>query len=186
VLRESATLARPGGVIRPFIEFSQTVVPLLRMLLTGTDGEERRYVLRLLAALGHDPQEKKQASGFPRVLAAPGKESVLMNPLTRRERDVVALLALRLTDKEMAERLCISLNTVNSHLKHIYRKLEVNDRHTVVIKAQSLGILQDRRATARPVGTAQTARKDPSRGCGPLASPNRQRLAANEGRRLRD
>jgi hypothetical protein len=86
----------------------------------------------------------------------------------------------------MAQQLGISPNTVNSHLKHIYRKLEVNDRHTVVIKAQSLGILQDRRATARPVGTAQTARKDPSRGCGTLASPNRQWLAANEGRRLRD
>jgi LuxR family maltose regulon positive regulatory protein len=152
-LREAVNLACPGGVVRPFLECGQTLVQPLRMLISRSGEVDKRFVQRLLAALGHDIQPIiQQASGFPRVLALQETQVDLMDPLTRRECDVVALLTLRLTDKEMAEQLSISPKTVNSHLKHIYQKLKVNDRYSAVIKAQSLGIVQDRRAIGRAGG----------------------------------
>jgi len=48
--------------------------------------------------------------------------------LTRREREVAQLLANGKTDAEIAEALCLSTYTVNSHLRKIFSKLEVNNR----------------------------------------------------------
>lgn len=60
--------------------------------------------------------------------------------LTVREREVLNLLALGLTNKEIAERLVISDNTVKRHLKAIFAKLTVNTRAAAVAKAVSLGV----------------------------------------------
>ena len=65
-------------------------------------------------------------------------------PLTNREQEVLELLAQRLRDKEIAEQLFVSSETVRSHLKHIYQKLHVNKRHEAVAEATSLGILTGR------------------------------------------
>lgn len=52
----------------------------------------------------------------------------LHDDLTQRERDVLRLVALGLTDAQVAERLVISRRTVNFHLTSIYRKLQVSSR----------------------------------------------------------
>ena len=52
--------------------------------------------------------------------------------LTRREREVVALVDASLSDVAIAERLCVSENTVGTHLFHVYRKLGVHGRREVV------------------------------------------------------
>lgn len=54
------------------------------------------------------------------------------NTLTSRERDVMELVAKGLADKQIADRLGISLLTVNSHLKNIYAKLDVHSRAEAV------------------------------------------------------
>jgi DNA-binding NarL/FixJ family response regulator len=54
--------------------------------------------------------------------------------LTFREREVVQLLTKGLLDKQIADQLAISLQTVNSHLKHIYAKLGVRSRTEAVVK----------------------------------------------------
>lgn len=48
------------------------------------------------------------------------------NPLTAREKEVLDLLAQGLSYKMVADKLFISFNTVNSHIKHIYEKLHVS------------------------------------------------------------
>ncbi len=48
--------------------------------------------------------------------------------LSRKEKEVIALVMNGLSDKEIAVRLFISINTVKTHLKHIYEKLEINGR----------------------------------------------------------
>lgn len=63
-----------------------------------------------------------------------------LDSLTGREREVVALLARGLTNKEIAEALVITTNTVKRHLKAIFEKLEVHTRAAAAAKAVSAGV----------------------------------------------
>ena len=60
-----------------------------------------------------------------------------LNALTEREREVLDLLAQGLTNKEIAEKLVITTNTVKRHLKAIFEKLDVHTRSAATAKATS-------------------------------------------------
>ena len=57
-----------------------------------------------------------------------------VDPLTKREEEVLDLLAKGFSSNEIGHQLNIGLETVNSHLKHIYGKLHVRSRTEAVIK----------------------------------------------------
>jgi len=61
--------------------------------------------------------------------------------LTHREREVLDLAAQGLTDKEIAEQLSISINTVKSHIRNVLSKLQVNTRHEAARVATNKGLL---------------------------------------------
>lgn len=61
--------------------------------------------------------------------------------LTQREQEILSLVAQGLSNREIAEQLCVSRYTVESHIKHIYRKLSVSKRTKAVSTARYLGIL---------------------------------------------
>ena len=61
--------------------------------------------------------------------------------LSIRELDALKLIAENLTNQEIADRLFISLNTVKTHLKNIYLKLEVDNRTKAVMKAKELRLI---------------------------------------------
>jgi LuxR family maltose regulon positive regulatory protein len=60
------------------------------------------------------------------------------DPLTARERDVLAMISQGLSNKRVARTLEISPETVKSHVKHIFLKLEVTTRTEAVVRALSL------------------------------------------------
>ncbi|MBL7201928.1 MAG: response regulator [Anaerolineae bacterium] len=71
---------------------------------------------------------------------AAGRPDDELNALTGREREVLALLARGLTNKEIAQALVITTNTVKRHLKAIFAKLAVHTRSAAAAKAVSAGV----------------------------------------------
>jgi len=65
----------------------------------------------------------------------------LAAPLSEREREVLNLLARGFSNAECASILTISTNTIGTHVKNIYRKLEVNSRAEALFEASSQGLL---------------------------------------------
>ena len=81
-------------------------------------------------------------------LGAPGKgslasnQSALIEPLTARELEVLALLAEGITNREIGDRLFVSLGTVKRHTHNIYSKLGVSSRTQAIIRGQELGMME--------------------------------------------
>jgi LuxR family maltose regulon positive regulatory protein len=63
------------------------------------------------------------------------------DPLTYRERELLAYLPTRLTNPEIAKRLYVSINTVKTHMAHIYRKLGATSRDTAIERAREMGLI---------------------------------------------
>ena len=78
-------------------------------------------------------------SQFRELAAAEDDLGALFSPLTGREIEILDCIAQGLTNKEIAERLCISSQTVKNHVTAILRKLQVNDRTSAVIYALRRG-----------------------------------------------
>jgi DNA-binding NarL/FixJ family response regulator len=62
--------------------------------------------------------------------------------LTRRELEVLALVVEGKRNKEIAETLCITVSVVETHIRHIFQKLDVSTRTQAAILAVSNGIIQ--------------------------------------------
>lgn len=82
---------------------------------------------------------KTFANTIKNVKAGLGSDPVLQS-LTDREREVLALLARGLTNKEIAHVLTITPNTVKRHLKSLFTKLDVNTRSAASARAISMGV----------------------------------------------
>lgn len=103
-------------------------------------------VSRTLAAwdvAGATPRRKPQSRSIPARLVAPSPTSPLLTALSRREHEVLQLLAEGLTDAQIASVLSVSRNTVNTHTRKIYRKLGVNSRMAATRYAAEHGLLDD-------------------------------------------
>ena len=77
----------------------------------------------------------------PATVSRPKPLRDLVVPLTDREYVVLSLLPTRLSNVEIAERLGVSLNTVKTHLKHIYRKFDAVRRSDAISAAERLHLL---------------------------------------------
>jgi LuxR family maltose regulon positive regulatory protein len=84
----------------------------------------------------HQPGLDHAAAATPAVAGPGGDEG-----LSEREREVLRLLASDLTGPEIAGQLFVSVNTLRTHTKHIFTKLDVNTRRAAVRRAGELGLL---------------------------------------------
>ncbi|HTQ93416.1 MAG TPA: LuxR C-terminal-related transcriptional regulator, partial [Streptosporangiaceae bacterium] len=82
-----------------------------------------------------DPQPEPAAESAPVVRAG------LPDPLTRRELTILRFLATGMSTMEIAEELCLSVNTVKTHLAAIYRKLPASRRRDAVLRARELELI---------------------------------------------
>ena len=80
-----------------------------------------------------------ESDGTPRRLEA---RNQLDEPLSKREREVLSLLASGRTNSEVARELFVSVGTVKSHTGNIYRKLEAKNRAEALARARELELLQ--------------------------------------------
>jgi LuxR family maltose regulon positive regulatory protein len=133
MLGDALALAEPGGFIRIFVDEGPPMARLLYEALS--QGIAPDYVQRLLAAFPINEPEQVD----PSKSQAP--ESEMIEFLSERELEVLGLLAQGLKYNQIAEQLIVSLNTIRSHTKNIYNKLEVNNRTQAIQKANDLNFL---------------------------------------------
>jgi LuxR family maltose regulon positive regulatory protein len=132
-LGPTLALAEPQGYVRLFADEGQPMTHLLTQV-SGYTTASPGYLQQLLAAIlpkhrplpSHAQQEKQQT---------------LIDPLSARELEVLALLAIGLSNQQIADRLVISLNTAKRHIKHILAKLAVTNRTQAVARARELHLL---------------------------------------------
>lgn len=127
-LGRSLALAARGRYVRAYLDLGADMQRLMARYPFPSEYDE--YVSALREAFAN---EGLRPSG-------PIKQA-LPEPLSNRELDVLALMAERLSNKEIAGRLHVSLPTVKSHANRIYQKLHVHNRRGAVEKAVGLGLL---------------------------------------------
>ena len=130
-LERAITLAEPGEWIRPFVEAGSEIVPMLSRYVDQQGSTS--YTYKLLA-------DCKTEVGTEVEISIP-PTAQLIEPLTNRESEILELLGKRLTNKEIAAELYISVGTVQQHLNHIYAKLNVKGRRQAIAKAAELALL---------------------------------------------
>jgi LuxR family maltose regulon positive regulatory protein len=133
LLGEALALAEPGGFVRTFIDGGPPMARLLYEALSR--GISPDYVGRLLEAFPSTEPEQTDSSQTPTL------KFELIEPLSEREIEVLQLIAEGLTNREIATRLYLSLNTVKVHTRNINGKLDVSSRMKAVARARALGIL---------------------------------------------
>ncbi len=83
-----------------------------------------------------------EAQGAPRKPGEADQPAALVEPLTGREVEILALAARGLTNKAIGAELAISDRTVQNHLAHIFGKLNAASRTEAVMRAVSLGVIE--------------------------------------------
>ena len=127
-LTRALALGQSDSYRRPFVDAGPVVRELLvREVRRGT--AHRAYVAELLAALDR------------RAARVEITRPELLEPLSDRERAVLRYLPTMMTNSEIAAELFLSVNTVKTHLRSIYRKLGTTRRRDAVECARRLGIL---------------------------------------------
>jgi LuxR family maltose regulon positive regulatory protein len=123
-LERALALAEPDGIVLPFALVAD------RELLERHQGHRTSHAALLRAVLDVLAGASVQPETAP-----------LREPLSDAELRVVRHLPSNLKATEIAAELCVSANTVRTHLRHIYAKLDVHARTEAVTRARQLGLL---------------------------------------------
>jgi LuxR family maltose regulon positive regulatory protein len=138
-LERSLRLAEPGGLIRTFVDMGPQMSRMLRQL--ARQGVAVHYIKRILATFPESDTRQASLYDDPAHLVREASKTILVEPLTRRESEILLQMSSRRSNKEIADNLTISILTVKKHTGNIYQKLGVKKRGEAVDKAKALGIL---------------------------------------------
>lgn len=131
-LREALLLAQQENFQMPFLSADTSLKELLQQLKEQLvpGSESLDFAMQLL--------EQAQQHKNRKTLSDPTRP---LEQLSAREAQVLQLVAEGLPNKEIAERLFISLHTVKTHLRHMLRKLDARSRTQAVSRARELHLL---------------------------------------------
>jgi len=142
-LTKALNLAEPGGFIRPFVDLGPKMADLLKRL--AQQNRNLKYIGQVLKDFrteGHEVVQEKPDDQTVSILSS--SRLPFGETLSNRESEVLLLLAQRMSNKEIAENLFVSPQTVKSHLYNIFQKLNVKNRRQAVEEAVALGIISDK------------------------------------------
>lgn len=126
-LRRALNLAEPENFTRLFVDEGAPMIRLLQKAVAH--GATPEYVGRL------------QASFMPSMAGAAPEAQPLLEPLTKRELEVLKLMAAGLSNREIANDLVIAMGTVAKYSNNIYSKLAVTNRTQAVSRAHALNLI---------------------------------------------
>jgi LuxR family maltose regulon positive regulatory protein len=121
----------PVGYCRLFLDEGPAMIDLLQQVERTGPADARPHARRLAERL---------LAGARRP-SPPVSASLSDQRLSDRELEVLRLLATDLTGPEIARALFVSVNTLRTHTKHIFTKLDVNTRRAAVSRVAELGLL---------------------------------------------
>lgn len=133
-MEKALRLAAPEGIIRPFLDHGTPILPLLTLINeTG----------RLTAEAHHFTQTLVDVICTANALTMPPSATELATltisaSISERELEVLGFVREGLSNQAIALRMVVTVSTVNTHLKHIYDKLDVHTRTEAVLRAQEL------------------------------------------------
>jgi LuxR family maltose regulon positive regulatory protein len=133
ILGEALALAEPNCFVRTFVDEG---APMAGLLAEATaQGIMSDYAAKLLAAFETEDRKSENESD-------PDRSQALVEPLSRRELEVLRLVAQGLSNHEISERLFLALSTVKGHNLKIFEKLQVKRRTEAIVRARELGLLK--------------------------------------------
>ena len=137
LLEQTVSQAFPGGWCHTFVECGPVMTELLMQLRRRSGiGQDIDRLLEEIRKTVHTEANTQITA------CVPGSDApVSLDQLTNRETDILKLLEGRMSNKEIADSLFVSPETVKTHLKNIFQKLHVSNRRQAVIRATCLGIL---------------------------------------------
>lgn len=140
IFHEVATVAAPAGICLSIVDQGPEIGPLLKLArdsvrTTSAKAQDSQDMIAWLDRLldrwraQHEPNSEPRREGE-------------RDRLSSRERGIVELIAQGQSNKEIARTLGITPETVKSHVKSIFTKLEVDKRAQAVARAQALGLVK--------------------------------------------
>ena len=133
-LKSALSIGEPGGILMMFANKGKPVVDMLEEIVSV--GERNHDAAKEGFSLAY---VKKIIIAFKSVM--PPKMDALMDPLSERELEVLHLIAAGLSNRDIGEKLFISLNTVKTHTRNINSKLDATSRTSAVARAKELNLL---------------------------------------------
>ena len=148
-MSQALLLAQPENYVRTIICTSPDVARLLyktQEYLYKQDGisSQREALLEYIQELLHAFKQLESATDYTQ----PGADALVENlteNLTIRELEILHMISTGMSQPDIARRLVISKNTLRTHFKHIYSKLDVHDQTRAIMKARELGLLSSYR-----------------------------------------
>jgi LuxR family maltose regulon positive regulatory protein len=122
-LTEAMVIAESHSLVESFVRLGPTILRMVSELPDSHSAFQERVLRR--------------AEAF----ASPSRGRDLVEPLTDRELEILSYLPSRLTNTELADQFYVSVNTIKTHMAHIYRKLGVANRNRAIARAREVGIL---------------------------------------------